>query len=610
MSDQAAGVSVALLFEARELSAHVRDTLTAIGAAIVYEAPTHALDLDALARSRANVVVVNLDAGNDPDLDDVYGLLEDARYRVVFNDGDVSSALSGWDHARWMRHLAAKILDGADIDPPRPVDAQAVPPRVPVAALPPALDEVVPDAAGNIAAADPAPATDVVIGTELPEEPTDAPVVFPAAFLPEVPFDDASDLIDFDDLLEMAVPDPAPPLPVAADSAMPAVADPAALEEFDIDGFDELDLALEAAAADAPAPPRVGEEGETDAFEDSPGDSADAYPDDPVDEAVSADGLTLSELHFDLGDGLDFDTVAAVAATPVAAPRETPAYEEHSALEWSLEAMLDELSELPTAPTTVARPSDFGIEKLRAEEFLAPAADAGPAHPIGPLSGLSLELMPLDEAVAPVAMESAVHENWLDPNAVRVPKASVHRIWVLGASIGGPEAVREFLAALPRDYPALFLLAQHLGPEFVDMMARQLAQATALTVRIPTHGERASHGEVLIVPSAQRLLVDAQGVVVLERDTQTATFSPSIDRVVHDMAERFGAAAGAIIFSGMSTDAAIGCRYLVEKGGSVYAQRPDTCVVSTMIDGVHENGLVSFFGSPQELAQRLVADLA
>ena len=124
------GVAVALLCAEGGFGDSVRESMAAFGTPIVYEAAPHALDRDALERSRANVVVVNLDARIDGGLDEVYGLLDDARYRVVFNDDEVSGGLTGWDKARWMRHLAAKILGDTNTDPPRPVGAQAVPMQV------------------------------------------------------------------------------------------------------------------------------------------------------------------------------------------------------------------------------------------------------------------------------------------------------------------------------------------------------------------------------------------------------------------------------------------------------------------------------------------------
>jgi two-component system chemotaxis response regulator CheB/chemosensory pili system protein ChpB (putative protein-glutamate methylesterase) len=268
-----------------------------------------------------------------------------------------------------------------------------------------------------------------------------------------------------------------------------------------------------------------------------------------------------------------------------------------AAADWSLEDMLE--GDGPAAPPPTGR-ADFGIEKVPAAEYLAPSEE-NTAPPPEPEVDFSLELMPLEEAVAPQPVEREMHEAWLDPDKVVVPP-KIRKVYVLGASIGGPEAVRDFLAELPRDYPALFLLAQHMGAEFVDLMAQQLAKATPLTVRTPTHGERVSHGDVIIVPTTHRLQVDVDGVVLLERVSNDNAYTPSIDRVLRDVADRYGAAASAIIFSGMTTDAVEGAKYLVSKGGAVYAQHPDTCVVSSMVDGIVEAGIVKVLGAPKELA--------
>jgi len=62
------------------------------------------------------------------------------------------------------------------------------------------------------------------------------------------------------------------------------------------------------------------------------------------------------------------------------------------------------------------------------------------------------------------------------------------------------------------------------------------------------------------------------------------------------------------VFSGMSTDAVEGSQYLADKGGRVYVQNPDTCVVSSMVDAVVDAGIVGFVGSPKELAEKLLAE--
>ena len=80
--------------------------------------------------------------------------------------------------------------------------------------------------------------------------------------------------------------------------------------------------------------------------------------------------------------------------------------------------------------------------------------------------------------------------------------------------------------------------------------------------------------------------------------------------VLRDAADRYGSSAGAIIFSGMTNDAIEGAKYLASKGGTIYAQHPDSCVVSSMIDGVMETGIVKFLGAPRELAEQVLAEAA
>ncbi len=70
----------------------------------------------------------NLDPESDAQFDHVYDVLDQGGYEVVFNDGDASAQLSGWDQARWARHLAAKILHKPEMtEPPRPAWAESVP---------------------------------------------------------------------------------------------------------------------------------------------------------------------------------------------------------------------------------------------------------------------------------------------------------------------------------------------------------------------------------------------------------------------------------------------------------------------------------------------------
>jgi two-component system chemotaxis response regulator CheB/chemosensory pili system protein ChpB (putative protein-glutamate methylesterase) len=649
-------VAVALLYETQELGRHLRDALTSLGTPIVYEAAPANLDLAALQSSGARVVIVNLDSDADADLDEVYGLLEDDRYSVVFNDAQASSSLSGWDQARWARHLAAKILGDVDIDPPRPEGAEAIPVPVSTKVEGARVDEAA-DADDIEIASEPDANYDtrlrsIAASTEDEQAPVagnplemlesryeemnqPATAAFPS---PSPPPADAFDFSTLEALTAVPVPPPAAsasPLTLAAefmDDDEPGRApEPGFIDEPLASPMESLELIDEAEPVAEMSQARIEPEAEADDFDLASLDKLFAEePDAPPIESVPVDVGDLGD--FDALDSLKLDDAADDLATPAGiaglsliddlafdeAPTPAPAktappetsLKLAAAADWSLEDMLLEGDDAPPPPSAKvpSGPADFGIEKVSAAEYLAPPTE-NTAPPAVPDFDFSFELMPMEEAVAPQPVQREVQETWLVPEKVAA-QPKIRRVWVLGASIGGPEAVREFLGELPRDYPALFLLAQHMGVEFVDLMAQQMAKSTPLTVRTPTHGERVGHGEVVIVPTTHRMQIDPEGIVVLERSTDEGAYSPSIDRVLRDVADRYGANAGAIIFSGMTTDAVEGSKYLAGKGGTIFAQHPDTCVVSSMIDGVVEAGVVKFLGSPKELAEQLLGDSA
>jgi len=138
------GPSVALLFDDTALVAQLRDALHACGARIVHEGGVASLDRDRLRKLDADVLVINLDDAAADALDSLYALVGGDRPRLVFNDAEASAALTGWDRARWARHLAVKIFQAGEIDPPRPAGARAVEVPTPApedthgAAVPPA----------------------------------------------------------------------------------------------------------------------------------------------------------------------------------------------------------------------------------------------------------------------------------------------------------------------------------------------------------------------------------------------------------------------------------------------------------------------------------------
>ena len=178
-------------------------------------------------------------------------------------------------------------------------------------------------------------------------------------------------------------------------------------------------------------------------------------------------------------------------------------------------------------------------------------------------------------------------------------------VWVLGASLGGPQAVRQFLAAINGDLPVVFILAQHIGANHVSLLAEQLDRVTAFTVLPGKTGHKLRHGEVILTPADKQLAITDDGYVALTQAPPATIYSPSIDNVMTEVARCYGKKAGTIVFSGMGDDGARGCEAIAENGGIVWAQDIASCVVSSMPDQARKTGKVSYSANPEQLSQHL-----
>lgn len=200
--------------------------------------------------------------------------------------------------------------------------------------------------------------------------------------------------------------------------------------------------------------------------------------------------------------------------------------------------------------------------------------------------------------------ESLVSE--IPPQLSKSQGDLARHVWVLGSSLGGPEALKRFLAKLPADLPVAFILVQHLGANFVTLLADQLDQVGSFQV-MPAHGGHVlRHGQVIVAPVTERLTINPIGAIKLRSLDYDSPYTPCIDKVVSDVAARYKASSGAIIFSGMCDDGKHGCQVMHQFDGKIWAQDAASCVISSMPDSVRETGVVSYSANPEQLADKLI----
>lgn len=159
------------------------------------------------------------------------------------------------------------------------------------------------------------------------------------------------------------------------------------------------------------------------------------------------------------------------------------------------------------------------------------------------------------------------------------------RIIAIGASSGGPNALRYLLPRIPADIDAGIVIVQHMPESFTAMLAHWLNEICELSVKEAEPGDLALPGRVLIAPGSLHMKArkTPHGCeVLLEGGALVNGHRPSVDVLFHSVAEEFGDQATALIMTGMGGDGAAGLGEIKAAGGHTIAQDKDSSAVYGM----------------------------
>jgi two-component system chemotaxis response regulator CheB len=136
--------------------------------------------------------------------------------------------------------------------------------------------------------------------------------------------------------------------------------------------------------------------------------------------------------------------------------------------------------------------------------------------------------------------------------------------------------VETVLGALPQDFAAAVVIAQHRQIDSADgMLVRLLDARCALTVCEAEDKVALDRGAVLLAPADYHLLVE-QGAVALSVDEPLNFSRPSIDILFSSAADAYGERVAGVILTGANADGALGLAQIAARGGPAIVQDPDT----------------------------------
>lgn len=193
------------------------------------------------------------------------------------------------------------------------------------------------------------------------------------------------------------------------------------------------------------------------------------------------------------------------------------------------------------------------------------------------------------------------------------PKAGQKRDLVaIGVSTGGPPAVQKVLSALPADFPAGILIAQHMPAAFTGPFAKRLDGICKLHVKEAEHGEPFRPGTVYIAPGGKHLRISqkiSRIDIIVSEDPKEALYKPSANELMASVGEGVGRRALGAILTGMGNDGMEGMKILKAKGGRALAQSDASCVVYGMPKAIVDAGLADEIIDIDDMARAIVDSL-
>ncbi len=179
------------------------------------------------------------------------------------------------------------------------------------------------------------------------------------------------------------------------------------------------------------------------------------------------------------------------------------------------------------------------------------------------------------------------------------------RFIAIGASMGGVDAMRLLLLALPRAFPVTVTLVLHRSKSSDEVLVRFLQKNCLLPIEEVQDKILIKPGHVYLAPADYHLLVEGDHFA-LSSEAAVSYARPSIDVLFESVAEAYGKEAVGVILTGANRDGAQGLAAIKRRGGLAIVQTPDTAECADMPNAALAAGKVDEILPLDEIALFLV----
>ncbi len=189
------------------------------------------------------------------------------------------------------------------------------------------------------------------------------------------------------------------------------------------------------------------------------------------------------------------------------------------------------------------------------------------------------------------------------------PSRPFRNVVAIGVSTGGPPAVQKILSALPEDFPAGILIAQHMPAAFTKTFAARLDSLSKISVKEAESGDRLRDGWAFVAPGGKHIRVKPNMEIIVSEEPKEALYKPSANELMDSVGKTFGRKALGVMLTGMGNDGLNGAKTLKASGGRLIAQSEQTCVVYGMPKAIVDAGIADEVIDLDSMAQAIIDNL-
>jgi two-component system chemotaxis response regulator CheB len=234
-------------------------------------------------------------------------------------------------------------------------------------------------------------------------------------------------------------------------------------------------------------------------------------------------------------------------------------------------------------------------------------AKPGPAYSVG---DMGVELRDKIRAAAKVNIQNVLSTRKVDltkniANRKALTKTT-NKVFVVGASTGGTQALERFLTRLPANAPGT-VIVQHMPAGFTKAFSDRLNNICDVEVKEASSGDSIIPGRVLIAPGNKHMVINRSGAnyyVDIKDGPLVGGHRPSVDVLFNSAATYLGPNAIGIILTGMGKDGASAMLKMRQSGAYNIGQDEKTCVVYGMPKVAFEMGAVEEVLPLESIADR------